>query len=113
VFVEWAKTGAAKHIPPLLALDRQRQWRPPPCGHRLIGAAGPEPWRSALVGDRCNWPKAKVVEPPNLIELVVGILFPRSAAFTLMSQQFTLMGQINSLLGLCDIPCFLTREFRS
>ena len=80
MLVESVLTGAANHIPPLLALDRQRQRLPPPCGHRLSCAAAPEPSRPALGGDigtypaarrrpLANWPKAKVIEPPNLIGL--------------------------------------------
>src|SRR5438874_4270893 len=40
--------------------------------------------------------------PDSCIEASHGsnVLFPQSAAFTLISHQFTLMRQINSLLGL-------------
>src|SRR5205823_10880987 len=40
-------------------LDRQRQRRPPPCGHRLSCAATPEPSRPALGGDIGTYPAAR------------------------------------------------------
>jgi hypothetical protein len=98
VLVEGAKTGAANHMPPLLAVNRQRRWRPPLRGHRLIRAA------ASRLGP---------IEP-TIEQMGHGSYSLSSVGcFTLISRQFTLMGQISSLLGLCNIPCFLTREFRS